>query len=1104
MRIWRWRIALPLHAVLAALLAAPMPTSAQDTGTHTGDVFGDLVHIKRDPGTGQPILQKRWVALPEDEFGWAYCPIPVDATGAEIPFAADSCDPDPAYVDAVVEVDYFGRLSGGRTKERNQRMHFDEVIDNIKAAEALDLDEAGRLRLGTSCDAGGTCATWKTVDSPMENLALYRRILKYGHMQTDPLEEDTSAAGDPALGTVYHPALAAEDWPKFRGRTTTLLPRADASQCFSGSVFQTACAEAQSLGVDDFLMADSVLAGAADKTGKITVDLVQYLNRILKIPIATPESAAAVDTLPALIRDEYGAISDGSDSMPSPANERFLDFANAAYRRTDWYSRSVLVLQTANGGISWQPTSVNLLQWLSYANGAATPTYSNMDAFVAGGQDALRVVEFIHEYEMPANLWGVGAQTTTTVQALSLEYRAGVQSVLLRATINSASPVNDGTVTFAVQTSASVAVGSVVTSGTVVNGVATAVYDVPAGTLPQTLVIIAVYSSSSAFASSTGEGSLLIGQAPTSTSALPAFAPLSKNAQVVSLMASVSSADPVPIGAGTVSFTVRNGANVVVGTPVVAAVNSGMASANYTIPGGLSAQLLTISAAYGGSAGYALSSGTSVLSLGASPLTVTSLTPDVTLPVPAGTAVTWTARVSGGLGPQTYKFNVFDGTSWTMGQEWSLSNTWKWYPPLPGNYTIQVLVRNAGSTSPYDATLSVSASISVPKTLTITSIVPSAISVPAGTGVVWTAAAAGGREPYTFAFYVHDGTSWTLGRDWSTSRTWTWTPAAAGTYTFQVWVRNAGSTTVYDAYRTFGPFTATMPSSIVATSLVPGRAAPTPAGTPVTWTATALGGTPAYTYQFHLFNGLSWSVEQDWSTSNTWTWVPPIAGTYSVRVWVRNNGSIELYDASRTIDAYVVTPPAALSVTSLLLDRQSPVSAGTPVRLSARAAGGIGPYTFKFYVFDGTTWTVGQDWSTSDSFTWLPTTRGTYTFQVWVRNAASVAAYDAWRAAGPMVVGEPAPLTVVSVTTSPGVPLVAGGPAVLTTTAAGGHGPYTYQFWVFNGTAWSLGQDWSPANTFVWTPPAAGTYSVQSWVRNAGSVATWDAWGTTGTFVVNP
>jgi hypothetical protein len=113
----RLRRNLPLLAVtcLAALGINSSPAVAQ---SGTGDVFGDLVHILRDPTTGQPILAQRWVELPGPVtgYGWGYCPVAVDVNGAEIGFIPYTCDPiDPT---AVVDVDYFGRLNAGRTKER--------------------------------------------------------------------------------------------------------------------------------------------------------------------------------------------------------------------------------------------------------------------------------------------------------------------------------------------------------------------------------------------------------------------------------------------------------------------------------------------------------------------------------------------------------------------------------------------------------------------------------------------------------------------------------------------------------------------------------------------------------------------------------------------------------------------------------------------------------------------------------------------------------------------------------------------------------------------------------------------------------------------------
>jgi len=105
--------------------------------------------------------------------------------------------------------------------------------------------------------------------------------------------------------------------------------------------------------------------------------------------------------------------------------------------------------------------------------------------------------------------------------------------------------------------------------------------------------------------------------------------------------------------------------------------------------------------------------------------------------------------------------------------------------------------------------------------------------------------------------------------------------------------------------------------------------------------------------------------------------------------------AIRAYDTSGLFSPFsneVATTPVvpALTVTNLAASLPSPQLPGATITFSATATGGTTPYQYKWWVANGTTSTLGRDWSTSNTFAWTPSTASpNYLITVWARNASS-------------------------------------------------------------------------------------------------------------------
>src|SRR5207249_8293952 len=129
-------------------------------------------------------------------------------------------------------------------------------------------------------------------------------------------------------------------------------------------------------------------------------------------------------------------------------------------------------------------------------------------------------------------------------------------------------------------------------------------------------------------------------------------------------------------------------------------------------------------------------------------------------------------------------------------------------------------------------------------------------------------------------------------------------------------------------------------------------------GTTITFTATATAGTAPYQFKWWVNDGTTWTLLQDWSTSSTFAWTPTVANAaYKLSTWVRSSGNpADTYEGYQfTSFAITLPPPATVSVTA---DETPPETHSRTVTVSPPPPSDRAPYQFKWWVIDGTTWTL--------------------------------------------------------------------------------------------------------------------------------------------------
>jgi YD repeat-containing protein len=464
----------------------------------------------------------------------------------------------------------------------------------------------------------------------------------------------------------------------------------------------------------------------------------------------------------------------------------------------------------------------------------------------------------------------------------------------------------------------------------------------------------------------------------------------------------------------------------------------------------------------------------------------------------AGTPVAFTG-IGKGSGPFEYRWWLCSGGQWGLARDYSTDPRWDWstVSASSGNYQVQADVRTVGSTSDREGFQTIPYNlIAGPPGHVDLSGSPGSPCM-GGTRVAFAASASGGG-PWEYLFEVlgADG-RWATGRPAGSSSAWQWdtTTLPTGTYQVRVRVCPAGAPSVCE---TSAPLTYRIDNSrIVSLSLSADPPGPSPPGTSVQLTATALGGVPPYIYQF-AFRDPSGNLLADpypYSSSNQIRWTtagrPP--GNYTVEVRARSYGSAIDNEAYSKLVYPLFIPP--VDNVSLTANPAGPSQPGPVVTFTAAASGGVSPQ-YRWFVYNSAGTLVNYSpggYQTSNVFNWGTSNKTVGAYQVVVdsRSTGSAADKEATRTMT-YVLAIP-PVAAVSLSANPTAPISPGPVVAFTATASGGVSPQ-FRWFVYNSAGTLV--NYSPGGyqasaLFNWgtSNKTAGDYRVVVDARSTGSAA---------------
>lgn len=158
------------------------------------------------------------------------------------------------------------------------------------------------------------------------------------------------------------------------------------------------------------------------------------------------------------------------------------------------------------------------------------------------------------------------------------------------------------------------------------------------------------------------------------------------------------------------------------------------------------------------------------------------------------------------------------------------------------------------------------------------------------------------------------------------------------------------------------------------------------------------------------------------------------------------------------------------------------------ISFNATATSGSGAYLYKYVVMNGANVVYTRDYSSTPSLDYVPSTEGSYTIQVYLKDQSSTANYEDTKTTSFRVYQSP----IINSFTSNKAQYLTGQTTKLNTTATSGSGSYLYKYVISLGGVTLSTVDYSSNANLLYTINSAGTYNITVYMKDALSSKNYD------------